>query len=381
MKVLKLFFGLGISLFLIFGIWASAYALDIRTKQSLDVKSTDQIEDEILAAAGEIKIAGSVNNDFIGAGSSVDISGKINGDLNVAGGTIYLKGEVSEDARIIGGTVKIDGTVKKNLILLGGSIDISETAVIEGDVVVYGGTLKHYGTIKTDLRYSGGSVLIAGTIEGNARLNSPEITIASSAHIVKDLDYTSTNAATIQNGAKIDGQSTYKLSQKQDIFANKSASSMVISGLAFILLAIIFVYFLPNRIKGIADVLRTTPGPAALSGIIGLIFIPIIVLVLLITVIGAPTAAILLVLYLLSIYLAKIFVASIIGNLVLKLAEKKKEPSMLWSVVTGLILVLIAINIPYVGYVISLIINILGLGAIVLYLYNLRKAARAFKLV
>jgi cytoskeletal protein CcmA (bactofilin family) len=366
---------------IVFGIVGSAKALDLRTHQSINIKKGDQISDEMLLAAGEINIQGQTFDDLIGAAETATISGKIDGNLNLAAGTINLNGEVTQDARLVGGTIKITGKVDKNLMVVGGTIEIADTAIIQGDVVVYGGTFKVYGNIKGDLRYSGGSTFIAGTAEKNVRLNSPEITIAENAHIIGDLNYTSTNAATIQNGAKIDGQSFFRLSQKQDVFAQKSIGYAIISGLAYILLALIILFLLPLRVIGIADTLRNNFWASVLAGVIALIVIPVCVLLLLITVIGAPTAVVLLALYFLAIYLAKIFIAALVGKFILSLVEKKKAPNIPLATIIGLILILIATNIPYIGYAISLIITILGLGAILVYLYYLRKAGKAFKLI
>lgn len=380
-KIIKGLLGLSLLLILTLGFTIPAKAMDIRTGQNIRVAKEQQITDEMLVGAGEINIAGIINNDIIAGSSTANISGKIDGDLNLAAGTIDLSGEVTEDGRLIGGTVKVSGKVAENLLIVAGTAEISDTAEIGGDVIVYGGTLKVYGKIAGDLRFSGGSILIAGEVNSNVRLNSPEITIATTTHIVGNLDYTSTNAATIQNGAKIDGVSTYRLSQKQDMFAQKSVTSLIISGIAYIILALILVVLLPARTLAIADALKANWWVSGLLGIGVLVLVPLLVLVLLITVVGAPTAVALLALYLFVLYIAKIFVAAFLGKAVLKFADKRREPNIIFSMIAGLILILVAINLPYVGYVVSLVVNIFGIGALVLYLYNLRKTAKAFKLL
>jgi cytoskeletal protein CcmA (bactofilin family) len=381
MNSIKRGFALIATLIIIFGIFDSAKAIDIRTKQSINIKTDDKLVDEMLLAAGEVKIDGSVTNDLIGAAETFSVTGMIDGNLNVACGTADIGGEITQDVRVVGGTIKISGKIDKNLLMIGGTIEVTETAIIAGDIVAYGGTFKLYGTVKGDIRYSGGSAFIAGLAEKNVRLNSPEINIASTAHILGNLNYTSTNAATIQNGARIDGTSVYRLSQKQDIFAQKSVPYAILSGLAYILLALIVLLLLPQRVVNIADTLRQNFWASIFLGLASLILIPVCVLLLLITVIGAPTAVVLLVVYLLAIYLAKVFVAALIGKFILGLTDKSKPPNMLLATAVGLILILVAINIPYIGYAVSIIINLLGLGSILLYLYHLRKAAKTLKLI
>jgi len=138
---------------------------------------------------------------------------------------------------------------------------------------------------------------------------------------------------------------------------------------------------LPARVLGIADTLKTNFWASVLLGVAGLILIPIVVLLLLITIIGAPTAVVILALYLLAIYLAKVFIAAQIGQMILAFVDKKKTPNLMLSTIVGLILILAAINIPVIGSAISLIITVLGVGSILIYLYHLRKAAKAFKLI
>ena len=381
MKFIKRLFASALLLVLTLGFVSSAKAMDIRTGQNIRVAKDQQITDEMLVGAAEINIAGIVNNDVIAASSTANISGKVEGDLNLASGTIEVSGEVIEDARLIGGTVKVSGKVNHNLIVVGGTVEIFDTAQILGDAVIYAGTLKLYGNIKGDLRFSGGSSLISGTVDSDVRLNSPEITIGNTAHIKGNLDYTSTNAATIQNGAKIDGQSTYRLSQKQDLFSQKSVASLLISAIAYIILALIFVILLPARVLAISETLKKNCWVSGLLGVAILVLVPIVVLLLLLTIIGAPTAVALLALYLLTLYIAKIFVATQLGRMILIFFDKKKEPNVILSTIVGLIIILVAINLPYIGYAVSLVVNIFGVGVLVLYLYNLRKTAKAFKLI
>jgi len=94
-----------------------------------------------------------------------------------------------------------------------------------------------------------------------------------------------------------------------------------------------------------------------------LIAIPLIAMILMITVIGLPLGLIVLFTYIVILYISKIFVGLAIGRSIVTYV-KKEISSPYWHLVVGLIIIVFATRLPLVGFLISLIVILTGLGAL-----------------
>jgi len=108
-------------------------------------------------------------------------------------------------------------------------------------------------------------------------------------------------------------------------------------------------------------------------GFMTLVAVPVASIILAVTFIGFPIALITLILYLIACYLAKIVVAEFVGRSVMK-------NSGAVSLLVGLLLVILAVNLPWIGTLINFLLILLGLGAIALSVYRnvARRHAPAF---
>ena len=110
-------------------------------------------------------------------------------------------------------------------------------------------------------------------------------------------------------------------------------------------LAMIVVTLFKKGSREISDQMINRPGQSLLWGLVLLIVTPIISFILFFTIIGAPLAVILLIIYGVTIYLSTIFVGLVIGRKILGYLQNrkavdvktKKEPSLLWSVILGIL--------------------------------------------
>ena len=109
-------------------------------------------------------------------------------------------------------------------------------------------------------------------------------------------------------------------------------------------------------------------------GFLAAVAAPIAAIILAITLIGIPVALLLVVLWLLGLYLAKIVIAKCIGSAILG-SKNNGLSSTLLPLLLGLVIVIIAVNLPYIGGVLNFLLMITGLGALVMTIYRMRPAA------
>jgi hypothetical protein len=99
-------------------------------------------------------------------------------------------------------------------------------------------------------------------------------------------------------------------------------------------------------------------------GLAALVGIPVAAFFCLLTGIGIPIGMVLLALYGAMVYLARIYVMTWVGQILLR--QRADSPSVTGAFVAGLILYQILVLIPWVGGLLSLATMLLGLGALLL---------------
>ena len=97
-------------------------------------------------------------------------------------------------------------------------------------------------------------------------------------------------------------------------------------------------------------------------GFLALVSVPVIAVIIAITIVGLPLSSIALAAWLTALYLAKIIVAYLVGKAILE--KPDQQPKLALSLLVGLFVVVVAINLPLIGGAFNLIATILGLSLI-----------------
>ncbi len=345
-------------------ICAPATATEMVAADRYNLGDGEVLEDDLIVAGETIVIAGDVSGDLIAAGGSIEVAGRVDDDAWIAGGSLIIDGEIGDDLRVAGGDIHLRGSVADNVMIAGGTITTSSKSDVGGDLDAAGGSIEIAGHVGADLSCNGGSVVIGGTIDGNTTICADDIRILQSARIQGDLEYTSDKEIEIPAGTVI-GDVVYKRSEKkvEDIYSKTTSS--IISFLSILLIGLLMVRFTGNTTIRVSDTIATQILKSLGSGVLLLIAIPLIAMILMITVIGIPLGLIVLFAYIVILYISKIFVGLAIGRRIVTYA-KKEISSPYWHLVVGLIVIAFATRIPLVGFLISLIVILAGLGALVM---------------
>ena len=107
-------------------------------------------------------------------------------------------------------------------------------------------------------------------------------------------------------------------------------------------------------------------------GFLAMIVPPIAVVILIVTLIGIPVALTTLLLWLLTLCFAQIVVARSLGGILLKNGRDSMGHTAV-SLLLGLIFIVIVTNIPYIGGILSLLLTIIGMGALLIAAYRMFK--------
>jgi hypothetical protein len=345
-----------------------------KSERNIYIGPEQIIEGNFIVAGGIIDFNGQAQKDVIVAGGTINITGPVQGDVIVAGGTVKIKGEISGNVRVVGGTIEIDSKIGKNLNAFGGIVIINQDAEIGWDVLTAGGSIEIRGKIGGDIIGRGENIILAGEVGGNVDFNleskkDSQLILYPQAKIGGDLIYSSPQKAEIKEGAEIGGETIYKRLIPSAVTLKKSLGisyfiSKIIILLSLLLIGLLIVVLAQKQSKTTVKRMLDKPWNSLGWGSIYLIIIPIILILVFMTVIGIPLAFIVFTLYLIVLYMAKIFVGIVLGQKLLQWWTKKSEISLVWAMILGVIIFSILTDLPFVGWAISLLGTCWALGAI-----------------
>jgi hypothetical protein len=326
------------------------------------------LEDVLFAAGDSVNINVQAKDDIYAAAGNIVISGVVDGDVIVVGGNVVINADIKGNLRAAGGSVTINGDVGKNISFFGGDITIGEGVEVGKNVIFGGGNVKINGLINKNLYGGGGNVVLNSEILGNLILNSETI-------IYGNLEYSAGDKAVVSPGAQIQNEEKFsKINAKKGafklpVFEAKMLKTFYlifqfISLLAIIIVGLIITLLFKKFTEKTQKQVNKEILILILKGLVLLIVTPIILFILSITIIGLPLAFILGVLYVIALYLSKIFVAIFIGDRIIKAVKKTKDVNLIGAMILGLVILYIIFAIPIIGWLIKFVVLLWGLGVL-----------------
>ncbi len=319
--------------------------------------------------SGTVRIAGVQHGDVTAFTESLTVTGSVTGDMYVMAHKITIDGRVGDSARFFGGGVKVNGTIEGDLIVFGRDVTLAPKAKVTGDVSVFAGHVVIDGTVDGSLKATGGSVAVGGTIAKDARIKSDEVEIGPNARIGGDLSYTSRNRLDLEGKGIVAGDIDYMEKKEKVERGIRSTVGKCVkwiwftaAGLVVGLVALAIFRRLAPAILGAlsGDTLRS-----AGFGFMAVIVVPVVAVISCILIVTIPLAVLVLLLYCVALYLAKVPVGVWLGQRILK-ALGRTDPSPYWSLTTGLLALYIVFPIPILGKLAWVACLFTGLGAIIL---------------
>ena len=328
-----------------------------------------EVQGDYFAFGPHVEISGTVNGDVYAAGGEVLVDGTVNGDLIAAGGTVIVSGRVSQDARLAGGQVTVSGTIGRNATVAGADVQAIESSHVQGNWLAAGGKVRLSGPVDGHARIAGGNVMVSDTIGGDLFVAAPTIRLTSNASIGRHFRYWSGADPSIDEGAKIRGTvssrpfpETLKAKRFYEGLTALRFAGTAISFVSTLILGLILVRAYPVFSLAMDWTIRERPGASIGIGAAALIGIPFLILFCFATVLGIPLGLVLGALYVVTLYIGRIFVMLWAGQLLLLLVSESPSPS--WAFVTGLVVYSLFTLVPFIGSLVTLVTVILGLGAL-----------------
>jgi hypothetical protein len=363
-------------LFLILPFGARAFS--IQSGETVFLAAGEVITETLLTSGERVEIKAPVNGDVFVVGGKVIISGEVLGDVIAAGGEVLVSGKVAGDVRVAGGNVTLAGIIEKSVTVFGGDVTLTEKSEVGWSVMAFGGNVEFLGKVGRDVLGAGGNLVVGGEIGGDVKLNQGEdegaISLQPSALVGGNFEYTALEEADIQAGAQILGETIYTRGGKAPGATLHFAKALgftyiffkMISLFGLLVVGLVLVSLFKKGFVEVAEKMIVKPWSSLGRGLAWFIIVPIAAVLLFITIIGIPLSLLGLVLYFVSLYLARIFAGVTIGHWVLHaLGKKKRKISVIWAMIFGTVLIFAISLIPIVGWFINLVTMLWAFGALI----------------
>ena len=346
-----------------------AHAADIRSNDVITISKDENDLSDLYLFGNTIAVEAPVKNDLIAAGRDIIIDNNTSGNILAAGGTLRIRGESSGSVRIAGGNVVIDGNIGRDLLVAGGNVTITKSATVAGDLLIAGGELVILGKVDGKAIINGGNVRIEGQVGKQVEGNMGQLSIGPKAVIGGNLNYSSTEKATIDKGAVIRGTQHYTRVEKpkEEVrqFGGLFEAFSIYKLVGDIILSIAFILLLGKFIQALAGRIVSGPFKNFAWGLAFVMLTPLISLFLLVLLLPGVAAFIFYFLVLvLAVYLAKVFT----GWLLLRWWYTRRGDKYVldWkSGVAGPLVLFIVALIPVLGWLVVAILYLITIGALI----------------
>jgi hypothetical protein len=356
-------------------IAATVYAAESSSRAPLReravLRAGQVVQGDYFAFGPHVEISGIVNGDLYAAGGEILVDGVVNGDVIAAGAKVILSGTVAQDARIVGAQVSVSGTIGRNATIGGADVHLSETAKVRDNLLAGGGNVQLAGSIGRDARIGAWKATVSNEIAHDLIVAAGSVRLTSKAMVGGRLRYWGETAPSIDEEATVRGAITHRplpegwsIERARQGLVGMRVMAAAVSFLSTLILGLVLLRVYPLFAGRVTRTIRDRPGPSLGWGAVALVATPIVAISFVVTLFALPIGVILLALYGATVYLARVYAITCVGQFLFRWREDSS--SLAWPFVAGLVLYTILSLIPVVGGLLTLLTVLFGLGALLI---------------
>jgi len=310
-----------------------------------------------------VRIRGTVQGDVVAGCQGLDIEGTVTGNVYAFSQTTNIRGQIRGSLHNFSQIFRLESAANVDGDTLTFAADNNLDGAVARDVMAFSATVEARGKIGRNLSAFADRVLVSGTgtVGGNLMARVP-----------------ATDRLTVDPAAKVSGKTDIqirpgrsgwqaRLGQPRFYFwqAVQLAGAMIVGALLLTLFPVFY--------RSAAGAVTSWPRSLGL-GFAALVAGPVAIVILAVTLIGIPVAAAGLFLYITGLYLAKIITGAWLGQTLLRRLPQNNQDALL-GLLMGLLIIFVAVQIPFLGGILHVVLLCLGLGAFTWWLYAGRQTA------
>jgi cytoskeletal protein CcmA (bactofilin family) len=370
--------GILLSFFVIFLTCSlPAFAIDHRSggsgadQGSIVVAAGETVDDTLIATGNTVTVEGTVNGDVIAAGRSVEVRGAIHGNLIAFAQNVIVEGAVDGTTFAFAQNVRVRGEVVRDLYGFAQSVALEPNGKIGRNLVSFAQVLTADGEAGRDVIAFVQRLEARGSIARDLSVHAEQVSLLAPAHVERDFvaELPRESNFKLESGASIGGKRNIRIVPPEPSeyatvwFYIRQILWLIAAFITGLVLFWLFPALSRPRLEHRSELLES-----GVFGFLATVATPIAAIIIGITIIGLPIALASLALWVFGLYIAKIVVAAYVGRSLFG----TPTTSLAIQLLAGLVIVLIAVDIPYVGGLVNFLLTIVGLGAILLEVFKRR---------
>ena len=364
---------------LLFAFVMPGYAIEVRKSEkgqgTITVAPNETVDDTLIVFGDLVNISGTITGDLVVFARRVDVRGTVQGNVMAFARNIDVSGSVEGDVCAFAQTIQANGKAGRNLYAFGQTIALGTGGGPQRDATIFGANVNADGDVGNDLTVFAGTLDVGGKISRDLRFRGGQLAVHEPSVIGRNLDAVTNSEKDTHIDAKvpIPGKKVveYAKPRPSRYLTGRFYFWQIIKiGAAFVTGLLLFWLF-PG-----ASRVSFSSGRAVLTsggvGFLAAIAAPVAAVILAITLVGLPIALVTIVVWLLGLYLAKIVVARYVGEVIMG-NKGGAMSSRIIALLVGLVVVVVAVNLPFIGGIINFLLLLIGLGALAMTVYGASK--------
>lgn len=382
-------------------IGGSVFALAEAT--DLSVELGEIFEGDFFTTGEAGKNEGTITGDFIAIAQNISSTGEIGGDFLALGNTVKVSGDVKGNIRAAAVDINISSIVDRNVSIFGTSVALAENSSIKRNAKIYGNTITASGEVLGDISLSGQDITLSGVYNGDVIINASgegtRVQIEPGTVISGKLTYMGDSTYAVPSGVQVgdfEYVQTYTTSNdlKLPAFSAWSAIKTIITMLIYFLLGFILYKLFPKFFIQSGEYIQQKPlsaaaiGIATLGSLVAGCLLLILIMFLSFLIFNASvffvSGLLLTLVFTITVFLADLPVALWLGIVLYK--KKLSPPASLASGLAIITVVKLALQFMkgiaavstlagILSFIVNAVIWLLGTGAILYSINQIRKAA------
>jgi hypothetical protein len=379
---------------------APAFAQGITVEDT--VKEGEVVDHNLVLSGPVVKMDGKVEGDLLAVGDQIKINGEVDGNLLVIGNQVVINGPISGSVYIGAATLVVgpEASVGRDVSFIGGMFETNETASITRDLNLISLDSKLAGDTGRDVNALVGplrlGLVIYDFIKGqgwlpqstglnlsdssSAYAGQPAVASGLVMQSIRPLVLIASPARQLglRPAQQTSGTDTERW-QTWGIALLRNIAALLIVGL-------LAVWLIPAQLTFSIEQPRSRPWRSLLIGFLVLLlgwFLAFLALLLvlglafflfwislpnlgfLVGSLGALAVGLASIIYWLSIaYFSKVIIAFLLGKTIFSRSTSKYAQGRVLPLIVGVIVFALIVSIPYLGWVVSVIATMFGLGAL-----------------
>lgn len=332
----------------------------------------EEVHTDLIVAAGRTEIDGTVDGDLIVFSEMATVNGHVKGDILAFGRELRMNGTVDGNLRTFNQSLSVNGTVGKNVLSWAQDLMLGAKSSIGGTLTAGSGNAELDGSIGGDVLGFAGNMQVNGTLAQNAMIRGGRLKIGPDADVMGQIQFTGTRSPEIASGAKLASAPMITIRRPGPDYAQAAYywgqtmrwGASFLFGLVVLLVAPAFF----------ADVVHASErvAPALGLGVLILFATPIAAIFACFTIVGVGIGVAAFLLYLVALYSTQVFIGSWIGEKLLGLGTGIGPA--IGRLALGLAILRALMDLPFIGWMVTLATLIWGLGALALALHRLTRS-------